>query len=95
MGQSLPALAGRAIEISRASVRDPEQSFGSILSDVARLLWPKNTAPHVASIVGCSVRAAEMYLAGDREWSGDALAAIVAEILKRHAMRNVKVIPRA
>ena len=71
-----------------------EQSFGSILADVARLLWPHKTAAHVAAIVGCSERAAEFYLAGDREWSGDALAAIVAEILKRHHMRNVKVISR-
>jgi hypothetical protein len=29
-------------------------------------------------------------LGGQRDWSGDAIAAIVAEILKRHSMRNVK-----
>ena len=85
------AAVARAIESVRTGVRLPEQSFGSILSDVAKLLWPRKTAAHVASLVGCSERAAEFYLAGHREWSGDALAAIVAEILRRHHMRNVKV----
>lgn len=86
--------AVRAIESTRTDVRSTEQSFGSIIGDVARLLWPTKTAAHVAAVVGCSERAAEFYLAGQREWSGDALAAIVAEILKRHGMRNARVAPR-
>ncbi len=84
----------RANESARTGVRGTEQSFGSIIGDVARLLWPSKTAAHVAAIVGCSERAAEFYLAGQREWSGDALAAIVAEILKRHGMRNARVVAR-
>jgi uncharacterized protein YoaH (UPF0181 family) len=39
------------------------------------------------------VRQAERYLGG-HGWSGDAIAAIVAEILRRHAMRNVKITKR-
>lgn len=78
----------------RSSVRDDEQSFGSILGQVSRLLWPHKTAAHIAAIAGCSERAAEFYLAGQREWSSDALAAIVAEILRRHHMRNVRVVAR-
>jgi hypothetical protein len=35
-----------------------------------------------------------MYLAGDREWSGDAITVIVAEIMRRHGMRNFKVTKR-
>lgn len=92
MRTSTAAVAAASRETVRTHVQSAspsEQSF--VLADVARLLWPKNTAAHVASIVGCSVRAAEMYLAGDREWSGDALAALIAEILKRHGMRNVRV----
>lgn len=65
-----------------------------VLSDIASTLWPANTAANIAAQVGCSVRAAERYLGGQREWSGDAIAIIVAEILKRHAMRNVKVTAR-
>jgi hypothetical protein len=80
-----------ARKIDRREIRDTEESFGSIIGDVARLLWPKGTAAEVAALVGCSVRNAELYLSGSQKWSGDALAAIVAEILKRHAMRNVKV----
>jgi hypothetical protein len=85
------------IESDRTAVRLDdldEQSFAVVLSNVARMLWPSKTAAHIAAAVGCTVRAAEMYLAGDREWSGDALAAIVSEILKRHAMRNVRVTKR-
>ena len=49
---------------------------------------------HIAAAAGCTERAAIFYLAGERQWSGDALAAIVTEILRRHASRNVKVVPR-
>lgn len=80
-----------SIETQRTNVRPGEQMFGSVLSDVARTLWPAKTAAHIAAVAGCTERAVEFYLAGDREWSGDALAVIVAEILKRHAMRNVRV----
>lgn len=67
---------------------------GSVLADIARTLWPENTAPGIAAACGCSVRAAERYLGGQREWSGDAIAAIVAEIMRRHGARNVKVVPK-
>ena len=80
--------------IARADFSGDEQLFGSVLSQVARMLWPQKTAANIAAVANCSVRAAEFYLAGQREWSGDAVAAIVIEILKRHAMRNVKVMAR-
>ena len=83
-----------APEIKRTDVhfeRADEQLF---LTDVARLLWPTKTAAHVAAVAGCTERAAQFYLAGDRDWSGDAIAAVVAEILRRHKMRNVKIRPR-
>lgn len=79
------------IEIDRREIRDTEGSFGSVIGDVARLLWPKRTAAEVAVVAGCSVRNAEFYLSGEQKWSGDAIAAIVAEILRRHKMRNVRV----
>jgi hypothetical protein len=86
-----------ASESKRAIAGVDEQSFGdpgSVLSSIARTLWPHKTAANIAAASNCSVRAAEMYLAGDREYSGDAIAAIVSEILKRHAMRNVKIVKR-
>lgn len=79
---------------NRTIERFSEQSFGPILAKVARLLWPAKTAAHIAAAAKCSERAAEFYLAGQRKWSGDAIAAIIAEILKRHSMRNLKVIRR-
>lgn len=84
----------RATETARTPVRDTEQSFGSIFANIARMLWPEKTAANVAAAIGCSERAAEFYLAGDRDWSGDAIAAIVAEVLKRHSMRNARVVAR-
>lgn len=78
-------------ESPRTEIHLPEQSFGSILGDVARLLWPSKTAAHLAAAAGCGERAAEMYLASDRDWSGDAVAAIMAEILKRHSVRNLRI----
>jgi hypothetical protein len=83
--------ARRNIESERSIVDGDEQLFGSVLSQVARTLWPHKTAANIAACANCSVRAAEFYLAGERDWSGDAIAAIVAEILKRHSMRNVSV----
>ena len=85
------ALRAEAIQSGRRFVGRDEQMFACVLSDVARTLWPAKTAANIAAAANCSVRAAEFYLAGKRDWSGDALAAIVAEILKRHKMRNVKV----
>lgn len=83
--------AGRraTIETTRTTVQSNEQSFGDVLSDVASVLWPKKTAAHLAAKAGCTERAAEFYMAGDREWSGPAVTAIVSEILTRHAMRNI------
>ena len=79
------------IETVRPDGRITDQTVASVLSDISHTLWPTNTAANIAAVCGCSVRAAERYLGGQRDWSGDAIAAIVSEILKRHAMRNVKV----
>lgn len=86
--------AENARETVRQESRETDTSVGDVLSDIAkRTLWPENTAANLAVACGCSVRQAERYLGG-RDWSGDAIAAIVAEILKRHKMRNVKITKR-
>lgn len=82
-------------EIIRQIRRTADTSVGDVLSDIAKtLLWPENAAANLAAACGCSVRTAERYLGGHCEWSGDAIAAIVAEILRRHQMRNVRVAAR-
>ena len=91
MGEASPLPRRRNTENVRPNVRADEQMFGDVLSEIASTLWPKNTAENIAAQAGCSVRAAEYYLDGQRNWSGDAISAIVSEILKRHKMRNVKV----
>jgi len=104
MHGNLQTVRAVAREISRPSGRatdeDADRVVGSVLTDIAKTLWPNNTAPHLAAQIGrargkpCAVRSAERYLGGQREWSGDAIAAIVSEILRRHSMRNVKVVPK-
>lgn len=87
---SLSTGARRATtETPRTHVRPSEQSFGDVLSEVASVLWPRKTAAHLAAKAGCTERAVEFYLSGDREWSGPAVTAIVSEILTRHALRSV------
>ena len=84
-----------ATQTARRDLRDSEASFGTIFADIATLLYPPpKTAAHVAVLIGCTERNVEACLSGKQKWSGDAIAAITAEILRRHAMRNVKVIPK-
>jgi len=92
MGRPLPFVDSPSTQTDRPSGRATDQMVGDVLADIAETLWPKNTAACIADECGCTVRAAERYLGGQREWSGDAIAVIVGEILKRHAMRNVKVV---
>jgi hypothetical protein len=81
-------------ESVRHEWRETDTSVGDVLTDIAkRVLWPENTAANLAALSGCSVRQAERYLGG-REWSGDAVAAVMGEILKRRGMRNIKVVPK-
>jgi hypothetical protein len=94
MQGTLRKSAEQAREIDRSEVRITEETFGAGVSDVAKLLWPKRTAAHVASLAGCSVRNVEFYLSGEQKWSGDALAVIVEEICRRNRMRNVRVTAR-
>ncbi len=95
MHTNIQRRAETAPETSRQACRDTDTSVGDALADIAkRTLWPENTAPNLAAACGCSVRMAERYLGGHCDWSGDAVAAVVAEILRRHSMRNVKIIPK-
>lgn len=86
-----------ATKTVRPDDRETDQLAGRVLEDIAYMLWPEYTAQCLADEIGkargkeCDPRVAERYLGGQRDWSSDAVAVIVTEILKRHAMRNVKV----
>ena len=87
--------ANEGREIDRQERRPTDTSVGDVLSDICkRILWTENTAAYVAEAAKCSVRQAERFLGGHCEWSGDAVAAIISEILVRRRMRNVKVSAR-
>lgn len=82
----------RATEIVRNGLRATETDFGEVLSEIARKLYPPpNTAAQIAAELRCSVRIIELYFEGKQEWSGNAVAFIVGEILRRHHFRNFKV----
>lgn len=86
--------ADNALGIVRPSCSATDHLVAPVLNDIAAALWPKNTAAHLAAALGCSVRTVERYLEGKRQWSGDAIAAIVSEILRRHSLRNVRITKR-
>jgi hypothetical protein len=50
------------------------------LARVARALWPRKTAAHLAHGAHCSLRAAKYMLAG-RPWSGNAVRAVIRDEL--------------
>jgi hypothetical protein len=94
MGTALATARAASNYIDRPNEFVTDQMVENVFAAIAKTLWPKNTAPFLAAAIQCEVRTAERYLEGSRSWSGDAIAVIVAEILKRHAMRNVKVVSR-
>lgn len=71
---SLSSMAGPA-----ASKNAGEQSckFGTIV----RALWPTKPALNLAQRIGCTERAAQFYIDGERKVSAHAVAAIIAEML--------------
>jgi len=96
MRSSNAAVRLASIETARREIRQSEESFGSIFTDIAVMLWPPpKTAAQVAAAIGCGERNAELCIQGKQNWSGDAVAAIIAEILRRHQVRNVKVARRS
>lgn len=74
-----------------ADIDLPLRRNSSVLSEIAKLLWPTKAAAELAALVGCTERAAEHWLGGTHDWSGDAVTTLMAEILKRHSMRNFRV----
>lgn len=95
MRPSSAIAVAHATAIVRSDLRLTEENFGSILTDLAKRLYPPpNTAAQIAAVLDCSVRNVELCLSGRQNWSGDAVAEFVAEICRRHRMRNLKVRPR-
>lgn len=57
--------------------RGPANRFGTIV----RALWPDKPALNLAQRIGCSERAANFYITGERKVSAHAVAVIVNEML--------------
>lgn len=70
---------GTLREVSRPSTRSKARSckFGTIVE----ALWPDKPALNLAQRAGCTERAAQFYIDGDRKVSARALAVIVNEII--------------
>jgi hypothetical protein len=80
MGESLaPVAVGAIIERgTKVPRRSPKtRNFGK----VARALWPRKTSAELAYRAHVTERAAKYWLAGKREPSAAAIAAVVAEML--------------
>lgn len=93
-------VGGKLEKIDRPLGPATDRMVADVLEDIAKTLWPKNTAACLAACIilpngkNPDPRTVERYFEGKRTWSGDAIAAIVSEILKRHQMRNVRVTAR-
>lgn len=87
---SAPALAPSR-QIDRPDGPATDHLVEPTLKAIAEALWPENAAANLAAEIGCSVRTVERYFEGSRDWSGDAVAVLVAEICRRHAMRNIRI----
>ena len=77
--ESAPLSVRRPMEMRGTPIPRGEQVFTKNRITVARALWPRKTAANLAAKAGCSIRAAKFYLAG-RDWSHEAIRALVAEI---------------
>lgn len=71
---------GSMAAIPRQSTVSPEQpcKFGTIV----RALWPNKPALHLAQLIGCTERAANLYIRGERKVSARAVAAIVNQMIE-------------
>ena len=78
-------------EIDRPNEVVTDQMVEDAVCDLAWKLWGPNTPAKIAAELQCSPRAIERYMEGKRKWSGEAVALVVEELLRRHRMRNVKV----
>ncbi len=94
MGAASRELSTAATEIGRPNGAATDQMVEDALSNLAWDLWGQNTPAKIAAVLRCSPRAIERYMEGKRKWSGEAVAVIVEELLRRHRMRNVRVTAR-
>lgn len=94
MGTASPVPRSGTTEIDRPVGATTDHLVEDALAGIVWHLWGANAPAKLAAIIKCSPRTVERYIEGSREWSGDAIAAIVSEILKRHQMRNVRVTAR-
>lgn len=71
----------------RRSKSSAERSFdqrtivrSSIFGRVCYAIWPNKPALHLSQKIPCTVRAAELWISGDRKPSGRALVVVMDEI---------------
>ena len=65
----------------RASTTSKEHSCGeSRFGTIVRALWPNKPALNLAQRVGCSERAAQFYITGQRKPSARALIVVMDEV---------------
>lgn len=73
--------------IERAIVQGSARMCSSNFGKVCKALWPLKTAEHLASIIGCSIRAAAYEISGEREPSALSILAVMDAITPRRGHR--------
>lgn len=74
--------AEEARAIDRHFCQGDDKIVGRKFGAVAKVLWPHDTAAHVAAIAGRNVRTAERWLSGEFEPPAVVIAAIIVEITR-------------
>jgi len=72
-----------ARNVERAIVQGTARMCSPNFGKVCKALWPLKTAENLASLVGCSVRAAAYEISGEREPSAFSLLVVMNEIVPR------------
>lgn len=75
-------------KVERAIVHGTARICSSNFGRVCKALWPLKTAENLASLIGCSVRAAAYEISGEREPSALSILAVMTAITPRRGHRD-------
>jgi len=84
MHGSLPQRIAEERKVERTLAQGDARLCSSAFGRVCKALWPVKTAEHLASEVGCSVRAAAYEISGERHPSAQSVLVVIHAIVPRY-----------
>ncbi len=83
MQSTYEARSGEQTKIQRTIVQGDARLCTSQFGKHCRVIWPSKTAEQLALAVGCSVRAAQYELSGERPPSDKSMLVVINKIFAR------------